>query len=761
MNPQPTQPGFAKTLAPERGAGGNVRAPWLAWSLCLLCVALALVSLILALLNGRTLGEIFVEDIVAAIAVLAVAYSFVGALIASRHPGNPIGWIFCFAALFQGLLIFVEEYATYALIMRPGTLPLGAEASWLREWIWAPGLGLFLVFLPLLFPDGRLPSRRWRWVGWLGGLSIGLISVLGCVLFWPHRGPELMRYGGGAEYVVAPVWALVTDFVAFPMMLVAGLGAVISLFVRFRRAGREERQQIKWFASASALTLVFVFALDGLPHAEGGPTEAVLVLLGILIVPAIPVATGVAIFRYRLYDIDLVINRTLVYGALTACVVGIYVFVVGYLGAVFQTSGNLAVSLVATGIIAVIFQPLRDRLQRGANRLMYGERDDPYGVISRLGRRLEGTLAPEAVLPTIVDDVARALRLPQTGIWLTDGDTLRLEAFHGEAPMQTTAGDPDAIAKLRHAPDRLYPANLDPSGEYGTLLAKSGAALVLPLSHRGELVGAMSLSPRSPGEEFSQADRRLLRDLATQAGAAAHAVRLTVALRSSLEELRQSRERLVAAQEEERRRIQRDLHDGLGPVLASMRLRLEACLDTSQETKGSTSEAPLADDLERLYELVGQATGDIRRLVYDLRPPVLDQLGLVPALRQHCERFHRETGIEVNFEAEADLPVPAAAEAALLRVAQEALLNVEKHARASRVDARLERSDGWISLVVRDDGVGPDAEGRNGRTGTGIGSMRERADLLGGTLFIGGGSDDGTEVVMRIPVGTPDREGVK
>jgi len=271
--------------------------------------------------------------------------------------------------------------------------------------------------------------------------------------------------------------------------------------------------------------------------------------------------------------------------------------------------------------------------------------------------------------------------LPHAAIWLSDGDTLRLGAAHGDAPSKTTVRDAGAVQKLRHASDGLLPADLGASGERATVLARSGAALVLPLTHRGELVCALSLAPRGPGEAFTPADRQLLRDLATQSGAATHAVRLTVELRSSLENLRRSRERLVAAQEEERRRIQRDLHDGLGPVLASMRLRLEACLDAAQD-----ADDQMAGDLERLYELVGQATADIRRLVYDLRPPVLDQLGLVPALRQHCERFSRETGVEVSFVAEKGLLVPAAAEVALLRVAQEALLNVGKHAHASRVE---------------------------------------------------------------------------
>jgi hypothetical protein len=199
----------------------------LAWSLCPLCAALAAGSLILALLNERTLGEILVKEGIVTIATLTVAFSVVGALIASHRPENPIGWIFCAAALFQGLSISGYEYATYALITEPGSLPLGAEASWLGQWIWAPGLGLILVFLPLLFPDGRPPSRRWRWVAWLGGLSIGLNFVMAVVLLWPERGPALVGPEGPAEEGTSHAMFVVVEFAAFPMMVLAGLGAVI------------------------------------------------------------------------------------------------------------------------------------------------------------------------------------------------------------------------------------------------------------------------------------------------------------------------------------------------------------------------------------------------------------------------------------------------------------------------------------------------------------------------------------------------------
>jgi hypothetical protein len=216
-------------------------APWLAWSLCVLGVALAAASPILALLNERTLAEIFMAwgPSILTLATLTVSFSVVGALIASHRPENPIGWIFLAVGFFCGLLTAGEEYAIYALLTNRGALPLGAEFSWLAKWIWAPGLGLILVFLPLLFPNGRPPSRRWWAVGWFGGLSIGLICVLTSIVLWPEREPALVRPGGYAgeveawrSAVLGWLWSLVV-----PMMLLAGLGAVISLLVRFRRAG--------------------------------------------------------------------------------------------------------------------------------------------------------------------------------------------------------------------------------------------------------------------------------------------------------------------------------------------------------------------------------------------------------------------------------------------------------------------------------------------------------------------------------------------
>ena len=721
---------------------------WLAWSLCALSPTFVIAWALFRFLNSPTPTGINLSPLLAEICwyLLCVSFAAIGALVASRQPKNTIGWIFCATGLFLTSSGAGGQYAIYALVSSPGWLPGGGTAAWLEAFLNGPIIIALFALLLLLFPDGRPPSHRWRVVLWLDLIAAMLIFAGS---FKP--GPmETSSLRVANPFGIEQISALLNALSSVGLYLALALTAVgaVSLMVRFRRSRAEERQQIKWFAFAGAI-MSAVIAVGPFLWSLPPSSPAVTLIWPVLFLSAgstIPVATGIAILKYRLYDIDLLISRTLVYGALTVCIVGIYVLVVGYLGALFASRGNLVISIFAAVLVAIMFQPLRERLQRIVNRLTYGERDDPYRVLARLGRRLEETIAPEAVLPAIVENIARALRLPQVAVWLADGDTLRLGAAHGSAPTSVTVQDARAVETLRHATDALHPKDLGPSGEYGDVLAGSGVSLILPLTHQGAFVGALCLAPRSPGEEFSPADRLLLRDLATQSGAAAHEVQLTGALRSSLEDLRRSRERLVEAQEEERRRIQRDLHDGLGPLLASMRLRLEACLEVAEKT-----DIPLSGDLERLYELVGEATGDVRLLVYDLRPPVLDQLGLVPAIRQHCERFGRETGIETELATAAELSVPAAAEVTVLRVVQEALVNVQKHACASRVVVRLEQQGEWLLVGVADDGMGLSANGGTS-AGTGLLSMRERAELLGGTLKLNSRPGGGTDLLARIPV---------
>ena len=399
-------------------------AAWIAWSLCVLCVALAMASLIFALLNGRTLGEIFLawrgEPSIACFAIIAVSFSVVGALIASHRPGNPIGWVFCAAALFQVLADATGQYADYALLTNPGSLPLGGELSWLEAWIWAPGLGLIVVFLPLLFPDGRPPSRRWRPVVWLGGLSIGLICVLTAIVLWPERGPALVRPGDfptefeGWRYAVEGL----VNF-AYPMLLLAEFGAVISLLVRFRRARGDERQQIKWFASAAALSLVWIFVFTG-QVTLGGLPEAIVALSSLLVVPSIPIATGIAILRYRLYDIDLIINRTLVYGSLTVTLVALYFggIVVLQRGFVLLTGQQSTLAVVAsTLLIAALFTPLRRRLQGFIDRRFYRRKYDARKILEAFSARLRDETNLDALSNDLVGVVRETMQPSHISLW--------------------------------------------------------------------------------------------------------------------------------------------------------------------------------------------------------------------------------------------------------------------------------------------------------------------------------------------------------
>src|SRR5215211_5524605 len=722
----------------------SARKVFIVGGLILLLWLAGVLLLIQQLAAGTTPYQYWLEAV-----VRTLVFSAVGCFLATRRPANPIGWLFIAVGLLNALQLLSGEYAATTLALGPERLPYSLTAAWLSV-LFEQSSVVLLFFVLLLFPTGRLLYSRWRIVAWVVACSVPVGLTSDALIPGPLEWSSPFHFDNPFG-VDAPILGQLRAAATW-LLIAALLGAVLSLIMRLVRSRGEERQQIKWFVAASVLGFFALFgvtvASNVVPEGNsfGDLVDFLANLLWIVVPAGLPVAVALAILKYRLYDIDIIINRTLVYGTLTVCIIGTYVLVVGYLGAVFQARGNLALSIFAAGLVAIMFQPLRERLQRAVNRLTYGERDDPYGVLSRLGRRLEATISPEAVLPAIVEDIARALRLPQVAIWLTDGDTLRLGAAHGSIPARVIVRDARAVEALRNATDLVRLVDLTPSGAYRDILGGGGVSLIAALTHQGELVGALCLAPRSPGEDFSPADRRLLRDLASQSGAAVHEVQLTGALRSSLEDLQRSRERLVEAQEEERRRIQRDLHDGLGPVLASMRLRLEACLDLAER-----SAFPLSGDLERLYELVGEATGDVRRLVYDLRPPVLDQIGLVPAIRQHCERFERESGIKTELATASELAVPAAAEVTVLRVVQEALVNVQKHARASRVVVRLEKQGEWLLVGVADDGKTLSANGGT-TAGTGLLSMRERAELLGGTLKLKSRPGGGTDLLARIPV---------
>jgi two-component system NarL family sensor kinase len=697
------------------GTGKINAAVWLAWTTWGLSTTLTALSLLLLALNlsypGAHIFDFWVEN-----TTIAVGCSAVGAVIASRCPGNPIGWIFCVIGLAGAVRHFGAQYADHALLAAPGSLPAGEAVAWSTSWTWVLYMGLFIL-LALLFPNGHLPSSRWRWVAWLSAIVVATGAVSVAFSPGPLRGLGSIDNPLGIE----GIRSVESLFQAF--LFVLGLFAAGSLFLRLRNTRGVERQQLKWFTYATAVLIIAAIPRFTIFLSMDVPwlwwTGFVLVIAGL---GGIPLATGIAILKYRLYDIDLIINRTLVYGALSASVVGIYMLVVGGFGALLQTSGNFAISLLATGLVAALFQPLRSRLQCGVNKLMYGERDEPYKVLSRLGRRLEGTLAPEAALTTIVETMSEALKLPYAAILLKQGSEFVTAAERG-----TPVGEP----------------------------------VTLPLAHQKEPVGRLVVAPRASGEEFTPSDRRLLDDLAWQAGVAVHAARLTA-------DLQRSREHLVTAREEERRRLRRDLHDGLGPTLAGLTFGLDAARNLLAREPEDT-EALLA----RLKGQTQEAVSDVRRLVYGLRPPALDDLGLVPAIREQAanhglvadgppggkagEKANREAsgedGLIFSVEAPGHLPpLPAAVEVACFRIAQEAMTNVARHARARTCRVRLsldEARNEALKLEVVDDGVGVSGERR---AGVGMTSMRERAAELGGTCVVEPGPAGGTRVLARLPL---------
>jgi signal transduction histidine kinase len=585
-----------------------------------------------------------------------------------------------------------------------GTLPgvVAALPAAHPDW-WLPvrfvellgSVSLFLFFY--LFPDGRFVPRWTRWLA-----VVALVWQMAFTFF-----PDSPFSTEPSNPLPSSGFVMLFSFVS------TGLFAQI---YRYRRvSSMVQRQQTKWvvFGVVAAMLVAFGLLLPfyiypslDQPGSLYNLISTMPITLSLLL---IPLSIGVAILKYRLYDIDLIINRTLVYGVLTASIVGVYVVIVGGLAELLHTRGSLFASLLATGLVAVLFAPLRDLLQRSVNRLMYGEREDPYGVLSRLGQRLEATLEPHAVLPAVAETVAHALKLPHVTIELKRGEEYETVAEYGRP-----AGEP----------------------------------LCLPLVYGTETVGRIVLSPRSPGESFTPADRRLLDDLARQAGIAAYAVRLTT-------ELQRSRERLVATREEERRRIRRDLHDGLGPALSSAMLKLSA-------TRRLLPSGSPADDLiDEVRNDMRATVTDVRRLVYDLRPPTLDQLGLVLAIRDYAEQCgdSNETGgkggLRVTLDAPEHLPpLPAAVEIAAYHIAREALTNAARHARARSCQVRLtlEGAPGRPELVleITDDGVGLS---KHHTAGVGLSSMRERAEELGGRCTIESLPEGGTRVLAHLSVG--------
>lgn len=553
--------------------------------------------------------------------------------------------------------------------------------------------------LPLVFPDGRFVPRWTRyaaafWIAW---------TVLRAIfpIFDPYNWPAPGIGQGGTGLL-----AILTGLPFLGLLIYAQIH-------RYRFVSTQvQRQQTKWVLYGIVVVIVvgeLIFLPEGLVPALGQPGlphmiyRAIRMLVLVTVRMALPITLAIAILRYRLWGIDVIINRSLVYTALTLSVIGLYILIVGSLGRVLQASlVSSIVPFAATGVVAIVFQPMRDWFERGVNRLMYGERDDPYTVLTRLGQRLESTLAPESVFSTIVQTVAESLKLPYASVSMTNQN--------GEPEMQV------AFPKDKQIP----PAEL----------------ISLPLTYQCEIIGELRLAPRAPGESFAPADQALLEDFTRQAGVAAHAIRLTI-------DLQRARERIVTAREEERRRMRRDLHDGLGAQLAALNMQVGAIQKTVSKDPAAANAM-----LDELRAEIKASITNIRRVVYDLRPPALDELGLDSTLRDLMTQFSN-SGIQIKADIPDSLPtLPAAVEVAVYRITQEALANVARHSQARNCTLQVSLGESFL-LEIRDDGNGFPADYT---PGVGLRSMRERAEELGGRLEVQSAPGRGTHIIANLPV---------
>ncbi len=609
----------------------------------------------------------------------AVVYLGVAVIVRYRATPDPMGLICAYMLVLFGC--GVVGPVPWVVFDSPGALGGSATLTTLGRLSTPIGLYAFGVFFAF-FPSGQLVPRWLRWPVLVAGLALVAGAVLaatgntdaasnvfqnsGLALLLLNAGAQIYRY----RRVSTPVARQQTKWVLLGLL---GCVAVVAV------------GQLVWRAVPAGIANTAVAqSLDG-------------AITWQLALTLIAVGIAVAMMRYRLWHVDLVINRVLLYASLTSCVVSIYVLVVAYLGRALRSDTTPWMSLVATGAVAVLIQPLRGLLQRVVNRLTFGHRDEPYAVVTELGRRMATSVGHQP-LASVVETVAGALKLPYVAIAVRTSEGTALVAHHGQA-----------------APEPL----------------------AIPLPYQSDAVGELLVAPRRPGESLTPRDTRLLRDLARQIGPAVHAVTLT-------DDLQRSRERLVNAREEERRRLRRDLHDGLGPTLAGLALKAGTVADlipTDPHTAQRTADA--------LCTEIRTTIAEVRRLVYALRPPSLDELGLVGAIREAARQHASPNGPTISVLTEGELTaLPAAVEVAVYRIVHESLTNVGRHAHATTCEVRMRR-DTDLTLEVTDDGAGMTI---GQPTGVGLVAIRERAAELGGAVVIAPHLPRGTRVTVRIPL---------
>lgn len=711
--------------------------------------------------------------------VVAAAVALLGRMIVHRA-GNVIGWAFQVIAFGAAVSLGTELLIQLAADTAPSSGVFGMElvqrpspeTGDLKQVALGTGLGIELlgwinrlsflgITLPiplifLFFPTGRPPSPRWRWT--LRLWVVGTLALVAWAAFKPadvYGAPPAGSLPGihidgpfgvdGIDPVfdVLAMGGVVAGFVA------GGFG-VASLIVRFRSARGDERAQMKWLAlvGMAAASIVAVMGLSELVGSNLTGSDWFFVALVVLLFLGIPLAVAIAVLKYRLYDVDVVISKAVVYGTLAVFITVVYVGIVVGIGALLGSGDepNVALQIAATAVVAFAFQPVRERVQRFASRLVYGRRATPYEVLARLSERAAGTFATEDVLPRTARIIAEGMGASRVVVWLRVERELRPGAsWPGTAepphPVALSNGDlPDLEA------DRAVPVRLG-----------------------NELLGAITVD-KPASEPFTPAEEKLLDDLASQAGLVISNVRLTAELEANIErieaqadELRASRQRIVAAQDEERRRLERNIHDGAQQHLVALAVKLRLARQAIARDASKGRELMIA-----LRDEIGNALDTLSSLALGIYPPLLEEQGLAPALAAQYTR----SGLPVHLSTDLSRRHPIEAEAAVYFCVLEALQNAAKYAGASRIDIRLEEGDDEIRFEVRDDGVGfqvsgsetvdPDGASRSEGTsagrvsanggGTGLQGIRDRIAVFGGRAEVESAPGRGTTIRGRVPI---------
>ena len=647
------------------------------------------------------------------------AMSGVALLLVVLRPKNVVGWLIGAAVVSIDLLMLGTNYSYNALYGHGLPIELIVPLQYLSTLGWSFGFSTLLVIVPLVFPDGRLLSRRWAPLLYLTVVS-ALVGVVSTVFDPQPIGDQKQHVANplgiaGAHDLMQFLSIVVFTALLVPLMVCG----VVSLVVRYRRAGADLRQQLKWFIAGVAIGVLCMLVAF---VTNFSPLGFVAVTVGFT---ALPIGIGIGVLKYRLYDIDLVINRAVVFGSMAVFITAAYLAIVAGIGSLVGSSSraNLFLSVVATAAVGIAFQPVFSRARRLANRLVYGKRATPYEALADLSERMVESQDNEDVLSRITRTVAEATGATRVEVWLRAASELRSAAVW---PQGSSPSLPVSIAS-----DDLHEI--------------AGVDFVAAVRHQGELLGAVALQKRS-GESLSPIEEKLVGQLAAQAGLILKNAGLTVALQARLEELQASRQRLVAAQDLERRKIERNLHDGAQQHLVALKVKL-GLLETLTR-----------QDPERAAQLAAQVKGDadealqtLRDLARGIYPPLLADQGLVAALEAQV----RKASLPVEMDSTGVNRYPQELEAAVYFCCLEALQNVAKYAGASRARVRLAAPDGHLEFEVEDDGTGFDPD--SAPMGSGLQNMTDRISALGGFLTIRSTVAGGTTVTGSLPIPQPTK----